>query len=73
MSAAAGPNEESLGVLLPDELVERCGFKEGDVFEIKNTADGFVLTPVNTDLQEQLYAARFGMQKYRVALRDLAE
>ena len=73
MSVAAKPDEESLGVLLPDELVEQYGFKEGDAFEIKNTAEGIALYPVNADLQEQLRTARFGMQKYRVTLRDLAK
>jgi hypothetical protein len=70
---AEAESPDTLGVLLPEELVERYGLNEGDVFAIKSTSEGIALYPTNSDLQEQLKAARLGMQKYRIALRDLAK
>lgn len=63
----------SLGVILPKELLDRYGVKEGDVFDVGDSEKSIELVPQKTDLAEQLRAARIGMQKYRVALRELAK
>jgi putative addiction module antidote len=63
----------SLGVILPKELLDRYGIKEGDAFEVNPGEKTFELAPRNADLAEQLRAARIGMEKYRIALRELAK
>lgn len=63
----------SLGVILPKELLDRYGVKEGDVFDVDEGEVSFKLSPQKADLAEQLRAARIGMDKYRVALRELAK
>jgi hypothetical protein len=47
--------------------------KSGDTLEIREADGAIELVPENADLAEQLRAARLGMQKYRVALRELAK
>jgi putative addiction module antidote len=63
----------SLGVILPKELLDRYGIKEGDALDVNPGHDSIELSLRNADLAEQLKAARIGMEKYRVALRELAK
>lgn len=63
----------SEGVIIPKEVLKNLGLKSGDTLELRE-ADGTIeLIPENADLGEQLRAARLGMEKYRVALRELAK
>lgn len=63
----------SEGVILPKETLERLNLKAGDRLTIIEHANGFRLVPATASLAEQLEAARAGMKKYRVALRELAK
>lgn len=63
----------SLGIILPKETLDRYGLKEGDTVDMVESETAIELRPQNADLTEQLKAARVGMQKYRVALRELAK
>ena len=63
----------SLGVILPKELLDHFGLKEGDSVDVERGEKAIELHPQNADLSEQLKAARIGMAKYRVALRELAK
>lgn len=63
----------SEGVIIPKEMLERLGLKAGDTLEIKDVEGAIHLTPEPTDFAEQMKAARAGMAKYRVALRELAK
>jgi putative addiction module antidote len=63
----------SLGVILPKELLDHYGIKEGDAVDVARGEKAIELRPQNADLAEQLKAARIGMEKYRVALRELAK
>ena len=63
----------SLGVILPKELLDRYGIKEGDSLEANAGDKAIELRPQKADLADQLRAARIGMEKYRVALRELAK
>ena len=63
----------SLGVILPKELLDQYGVKEGDELQVVEGRDAIELRPQNADLCEQLNAARLGMAKYRTALRELAK
>ena len=63
----------SLGVVLPKDLLDHYGIKEGDTVDVERGERAIELRPRNADLSEQLKAARIGMAKYRVALRELAK
>ncbi|MDE1992935.1 MAG: AbrB/MazE/SpoVT family DNA-binding domain-containing protein [Rhizobiaceae bacterium] len=63
----------SEGVIIPKEVLQRLGLKNGDALEIREVNGNIELIPERADLTEQLRAARLGMQKYRAALRELAK
>jgi putative addiction module antidote len=63
----------SLGIILPKEMLDHYGIKEGDAMDVIQAERAIELRPQNADLTEQLKAARIGMEKYRVALRELAK
>lgn len=63
----------SLGIILPKEMLDRYGIKEGDAVDVVEGEKSIELHPQNADLADQLKAARIGMAKYRVALRELAK
>ena len=64
---------KSEGIIIPKEVLNRLGLKAGDTLEIVETEGAIQLRPVNSDLEEQLKAARMFMDKYRIALRELAK
>ncbi|WP_105385804.1 AbrB/MazE/SpoVT family DNA-binding domain-containing protein [Neorhizobium alkalisoli] len=63
----------SEGIIIPKEVLDRMGLKTGDSLEVRENGLNIELVPEHADLSEQLKAARLGMQKYRVALRELAK
>lgn len=63
----------SEGIIIPKEVLERLGMKAGDEFTVTEEEGQLTLVPLNADLAEQLRAASIGMEKYRVALRELAK
>ena len=63
----------SEGIIIPKEVLDRLGLKAGDTVEIREEPGSISLVPEQADLAEQLEAARMGMQKYKVALRELAK
>ncbi len=63
----------SEGIILPKEVLTRLGIKTGDTLSIIIGDNGVHLAPAETDLARQLEAAREGMNKYKVALRELAK
>lgn len=64
----------SLGVVLPKEVLARFGVDEGDELIVSETPDGEMrITRGDVDLDRQLEAARRGMRRYRNALRELAK
>ncbi len=63
----------SEGIIIPKEILDRLGLKAGDKLDVEETDGGIRLTPEPADLAEQLEAAREGMKKYRIALRELAK
>ena len=73
MSIAVRRIGNSLGVILPKELLDRYGIREGDFLEVNAAEKAIELSPQRADLADQLRAARIGMEKYRVALRELAK
>ena len=63
----------SEGIIIPKEVLDRLGLKTGDSLEVRENGTNIELVPEHADLSEQLKAARLGMQKYRIALRELAK
>jgi putative addiction module antidote len=62
----------SVGVILPKELLERLGIKKGDNLYAIETKRGVVLTPYNPEFAEQVGAAEHVMREDRDSLRELA-
>jgi len=63
----------SEGIIIPKDVLDRMGLKAGDKVEIREADGQISLVPEQADLAEQLKAARLGMEKYRVALKELAK
>ncbi|MDX3973211.1 AbrB/MazE/SpoVT family DNA-binding domain-containing protein [Shinella sp.] len=63
----------SEGIIIPKDVLDRMGVKAGDDLTLNEENGQIQLVPQNADLAEQLKAARMGMDKYRVALRELAK
>jgi putative addiction module antidote len=63
----------SLGVVLPKEVLAKLGVGEGDELSVSETPDGVALTGYNEEVQRQLDIGRDLMKRYRNALRELAK
>jgi putative addiction module antidote len=63
----------SEGIIIPKDVLDRMGVKAGDEIVLREEDGELRLAAQNADLAEQLKAARMGMEKYRVALRELAK
>jgi putative addiction module antidote len=63
----------SEGIIIPKEVLQRLGLGSGDSLELREIEGNIQLVPESADLAEQMRAARIGMEKYRVALRELAK
>jgi putative addiction module antidote len=63
----------SLGVVLPKEMLVQLRVGEGDELSVSVTPDGIVLSPYDGDVERQMAAARDLMHRYRNALRELAK
>lgn len=63
----------SEGVIIPKDVLDRMGVKAGDELTLTEENGKIKLVPQNADLAEQVKAARLGMERYRVALRELAK
>lgn len=63
----------SLGVILPKELVAQLRVQKGDHLHVLVTPRGIELSPFDPALDEQLEIGRSVMRRYRSTLRKLAE
>ncbi len=63
----------SMGVVLPRELIARLKVNEGDILHAVDTKDGVLLTPLDPDFAEQMRVGRDVMRRYRDVLRALAK
>ena len=65
---------DSLGVVLPKDLLASLNATEGDTLSLSASADGgFTLTPCDTKVAKQIEAARDIAKRYRNALSELAK
>jgi putative addiction module antidote len=63
----------SLGVILPKELLARLKVDKGDALYITETPTGVALTPYDPSFEEQLELGREFMREYRDTFRALAK
>jgi putative addiction module antidote len=63
----------STGVVLPKEFLNRLKVKKDDYLFAAETADGYLLTPYDPVVEEQVKLGREIMAKHRTILRALAK
>jgi len=64
----------SVGLVLPKDLLARLGVGEGDTLHASEGPDGTLLLSVsNPDIDEQVRLGRELMKEYREAFRTLAK
>ena len=64
----------SLGVLLPKEILSRLHLEDGDQVFLTETPDGgYRLTPYDPEFEAQMKLAEEGMARYRNTLHALAK
>ena len=64
----------SVGVILPKDLLARLKLEKGDMVYVTEAADGaLTLSPYDDQFEAQMDAARKVMKKRRQVLRELAK
>jgi putative addiction module antidote len=63
----------SVGVILPKEVLARLKVEKGDVVYLTESPDGVRITPHDPAFETQMEVARQIMKKRRAALRELAK
>ncbi len=63
----------SLGVVLPKEMIARLRVAKGDSLFVQETVDGIRLTPYDPEFQQQMEIAEIVMREDRDALRALSK
>ncbi len=63
----------SVGVILPKELLTRLGVEKGDTLYVVDQPDGVRLTTSDPEFEAQMAEARRLMKKWRNVLHELAK
>lgn len=63
----------SVGVILPKEVLARLKVEKGDTLYVIDSPDGVRLTPHDPEFESQMEAAREIMKRRRAVLRELAK
>lgn len=63
----------SVGVILPKEVLARLKVEKGDTLFLTEAANGVTLTPYDPHLEEQLKLGREFMREYRDTFHQLAK
>ena len=63
----------SVGVILPKEVLARLKVQKGDSLFVTDLPDGVALRPYDAEFAEQMELAREIMKEYRDVLRELAK
>ena len=63
----------SVGVVLPKELLTRLGLGKGDTLHVVEMPDGLRLTTADPEFEAQMEVARRLAKKWRNVLRELAK
>ena len=63
----------SVGLVLPKEALSRLKLQKGETVFLTESAEGFILTPYNPALEEEITAGRKFMHEYRDTFHQLAK
>jgi putative addiction module antidote len=63
----------SVGVILPKEVLARLKLEKGDTVFVTDTPGGVTITPYSETFEQQMAAARRVMKQRRNVLRELAK
>ncbi|MBC8123744.1 MAG: AbrB/MazE/SpoVT family DNA-binding domain-containing protein [Gemmatimonadaceae bacterium] len=63
----------SVGVVLPREVLAKLKAQKGDTLFLTETPDGYEISAYDPEFEQQMEAARQVMRHYRNTLRELAE
>ncbi|WP_294767690.1 AbrB/MazE/SpoVT family DNA-binding domain-containing protein [uncultured Rhodoferax sp.] len=63
----------SVGVILPKEVLARLKVEKGDTLFMSEAANGVVLSTYNPEFEAQMVEARRIMKKRRAVLHELAK
>ncbi len=63
----------SVGATLPKDMAERLHLEAGDEVMAVETANGILLSPYDSDVEDGLAIAIEAQKRYRCALRELAK
>ncbi|HBL13038.1 MAG TPA: hypothetical protein DD379_16895 [Cyanobacteria bacterium UBA11162] len=64
---------DALGITLPDELLQQLKVGEGDSLVVTETAHGVQILAGNAEFERVMKIYRKGSEKYKNALRELAQ
>jgi putative addiction module antidote len=63
----------SIGVILPREVLRRLKLEKGESLFLTETPEGYAITPYDPALDEQIQAGREFMREYRDTFHQLAK
>jgi putative addiction module antidote len=63
----------SVGVILPKEMLARLKVKKGDTLFVTELPDGYAITPYDPDVATQVELGRQFMNEFRSTFRELAK
>ncbi|MHB1093764.1 AbrB/MazE/SpoVT family DNA-binding domain-containing protein [Thiobacillus sp.] len=63
----------SVGLILPKEVLARLKLEKGDTVFVTETPDGVAMTPYDPGLEEQIDAGRAFMREFRDTFHELAK
>jgi putative addiction module antidote len=63
----------SVGLILPKEVLARLKLEKGDTVFVTETPDGVAMTPYDPNLEEQIEAGRAFMRDFRDTFHELAK
>ncbi len=63
----------STGAVIPKEMLSRLKVKKGDSLFAIETPEGYLLTPYDPEVEEQLKAGRDFVKEYRDTFKALAK
>ena len=63
----------STGVVIPKEMLQRMEVVRGDFLHVSETAEGYLVTPYDPAVAEQVEAGREFMREFRDTFKALAK
>ena len=63
----------STGVVIPKEMLQRMKVGRGDFLHVSETAEGYLVTPYDPAVAEQVVAGREFMREFRDTFKALAK